>query len=145
GSDLGFAGFRLHGWLQGDGVMQGVPPDEIAAFLGASYFRAVARGLGYGLSARGLALGSGDPGPEEFPVFRACWLETPAPGSRQLVVHALLDSPSVSGAYRFVIVPGDETVFEVDARLYPRVALAAAGIAPLTSMYEFDAHDRARI
>src|SRR5690606_34290819 len=67
GSDLGFAGFRLHGWLQGDGVMQGVPPDEIAAFLGASYFRAVARGLGYGLSARGLALGSGDPGPEEFP------------------------------------------------------------------------------
>ncbi|MGY1458466.1 glucan biosynthesis protein [Luteimonas sp. A534] len=145
-SDLGFAGFRLHGWLQGGAEARAAtPPDEIAAFLGASYFRAVARGLGYGLSARGLALGSGDPGPEEFPVFRAFWLETPAPGATQLVVHALLDSPSVAGAYRFVILPGDETVFEVDARLYPRVELAVAGIAPLTSMYEFDAHDRARI
>ncbi|GGJ97647.1 glucan biosynthesis protein [Luteimonas terricola] len=146
GTDLGFAGFRLHGWLQDGGSTQaGPPPDEIAAFLGASYFRAVARGLGYGLSARGLALGSGDPAPEEFPVFRAFWLETPAPGARHVVVHALLDSPSVAGAFRFVIVPGTETVFEVDARLHPRVDLMAAGIAPLTSMYEFDAHDRARI
>ena len=138
--DIGFAGFRLHGALHGGGAL-----DEIAAFLGASYFRAVARGLGYGLSARGLALGSGDPGPEEFPVFRAFWLETPAPGTTQVVVHALLDSPGVAGAYRFAITPGEDTVFDVDARLYPRVDLRAAGIAPLTSMYEFDAHDRARI
>lgn len=140
GEDIGFAGFRLHGEVHDAGTL-----DEIAAFLGASYFRAVARGLGYGLSARGLALGSGDPGPEEFPVFRAFWLETPAPGAGQVVVHALLDSPSVAGAFRFAITPGDDTVFDVDARLYPRVALAAAGIAPLTSMYEFDAHDRARV
>jgi len=140
GSDLGFAGVRLHGDVHGTGAL-----DEIAAFLGASYFRAVARGLGYGLSARGLALGSGDPGPEEFPLFRAFWLETPAPGATGVVVHALLDSPSVAGAFRFVVTPGRDTVFDVDARLYPRVALAHAGIAPLTSMFEFDAHDRAGI
>ncbi|MEN1941382.1 glucan biosynthesis protein [Luteimonas sp. MJ246] len=138
GADLGFAGFRLH--ATGSGGL-----DEFASFLGASYFRAVARGLGYGLSARGLALGSGDPGPEEFPLFRAFWLESPAAGAGQVVVHALLDSPSVAGAFRFAITPGDETVFDVDARLYPRVDLATAGIAPLTSMYEFDAHDRADI
>src|SRR5690554_2549110 len=137
---LGHAGFRLHAPVNREDHF-----DELCVFLGASYFRAVARGLGYGLSARGLALGSGDPGPEEFPVFRAFWLETPARGAGRLVVHALLDSPSVAGAYRFAIVPGDETVFEVDARLYPRLDLATAGIAPLTSMYEFDAHDRARI
>ena len=140
GRDIGFAGFRLHGEVHQAGTL-----DEIAAFLGASYFRAVARGLGYGLSARGLALGSGDPGPEEFPVFRAFWLETPAPGARQAVVHALLDSPGVAGAFRFAITPGEDTVFDVDARLYPRVELANAGIAPLTSMYEFDAGDRAGI
>ncbi|HEY4530965.1 MAG TPA: glucan biosynthesis protein G [Luteimonas sp.] len=140
GRDIGFAGFRLHGEVHQAGRL-----DEIAAFLGASYFRAIARGLGYGLSARGLALGSGDPGPEEFPVFRAFWLETPAAGATQAVVHALLDSPSVAGAFRFAITPGEDTVFEVDARLYPRVALANAGIAPLTSMYEFDAHDRGDI
>lgn len=140
GADLGFAGVRLHGEVHRPGTL-----DEVAAFLGASYFRAVARGLGYGLSARGLALGSGDPGPEEFPVFRAFWLETPAPGATRAVVHALLDSPSVAGAFRFAVTPGDDTVFEVDARLYPRVALHAAGIAPLTSMFEFDAGDRAGI
>jgi len=146
GEDIGFAGFRLHGLLQDAGArQQGARLDEVAAFLGGSYFRAVARGLGYGLSARGLALGSGDPGAEEFPVFRAFWLETPARGATSIVVHALLDSPSVAGAFRFAITPGDDTVFDVDARLYPRVELVAAGIAPLTSMYEFDAGDRAGI
>src|SRR5690606_23282961 len=79
------------------------------------------------------------------PVFRAFWLETPLAGATRVTVHALLDSPSVAGAFRFVITPGDDTVFDVDARLYPRVDLVAAGIAPLTRMYEFDAGDRAGI
>ncbi|MGJ4729691.1 glucan biosynthesis protein [Luteimonas sp. SDU101] len=138
---LGHAGFRLHAPLNRPDYF-----DELCVFLGASYFRAVARGLAYGLSARGLALGSGDPGPEEFPLFRAFWLEQPAPGATSMVVHALLDSPSVAGAYRFVIAPaGEETTMEVDARLFPRVELRNAGIAPLTSMFEFDAGDRVGI
>src|SRR3546814_18907265 len=58
--------------------------------------------------------------------------------ARAVVVHALLDSPSAAGAFRFAIDPGEETVFDVDMRLYPRVDLAHAGIAPLTSMFEFD-------
>lgn len=136
----GFAGFRLHAPLNGREYF-----DELCVFLGASYFRAVGKGLAYGLSARGLALGSGDPGPEEFPVFRAFWLHRPAPGNKTVVVDALLDGPSVSGAYRFGIRPGEDTVFDVDARLFPRVDLAHAGIAPLTSMYQFDASDRAGI
>ncbi len=137
---LGFAGFRLHAAFQRPDYF-----DEVCAFLGASYFRAVARGQAYGLSARGLALGSGDPGPEEFPIFREFWLERPAPGSDAMVVHALLDSPSAAAAFRFEITPGDDTVFDVDMRLFPRVALANAGIAPLTSMFEFDAGDRVGI
>ncbi|TYT25922.1 glucan biosynthesis protein [Luteimonas viscosa] len=135
---LGHAGFRLHAPVNSDEYF-----DELCVFLGASYFRAVARGLVYGLSARGLALGSGDPGPEEFPLFRAFWLEVPAVGADSMVVHALLDSPSVAGAYRFAIRPaGEETLIDVDARLYPRVELRNAGIAPLTSMFEFDPGDR---
>lgn len=135
--DVGFAGFRLHAPLNSDQYF-----DEICTFLGASYFRAVAKGLSYGLSARGLALGTGDPKPEEFPVFKTFWLERPAKGADTIVVHALLDGPSVTGAYRFVITPGTETVFDIDARLFPRVPLTHAGIAPLTSMYQFDASDR---
>ena len=138
---LGHAGFRLHAPVNNADHF-----DELCVFLGASYFRAVAQGLVYGLSARGLALGSGDPGPEEFPLFRAFWLEQPASAAEAAVVHALLDSPSVAGAYRFTIRPeGAQTRIDVDARLYPRVELRNAGIAPLTSMFEFDAGDRAGV
>ena len=134
---LGFAGFRLHAPLNRPDYF-----DELCVFLGASYFRAVAPGLAYGLSARGLALGSGDPGAEEFPRFSQFWLETPAASADHVVVHALLDSPSVAGAFRFDIRPGEVVAFDVDARLYPRKPLPNAGIAALTSMYEFDAGDR---
>lgn len=139
-SDLGFAGFRLHAPINGPGYF-----DEVCAFLGASYFRAVAKGQLYGLSARGLALRTGDPAGEEFPLFKAFWIERPEPGNARIVVHALLDSPSVAGAFRFAIHPGDETVFDISVRLYPRVALSQAGIAPLTSMFQFDASDRVGI
>jgi len=137
---LGFAGFRAHAALNTPDYL-----DEVCAFLGASYFRAVARGEVYGLSARGLALRTGDARGEEFPRFTRFWIERPAADATQLVIHALLDGPSASGAYRFVITPGVETVFDVDMRLYPRVALDAVGIAPLTSMYYFDSADRAGI
>lgn len=133
----GFAGFRLHAPLNRPDYL-----DEVCVFLGASYFRAVARGQLYGLSARGLALGTADPAGEEFPRFTAFWIERPAPGATQVVVHALLDSPSVAGAFRFAITPGDETVMDVQSRLYPRVRLDRVGIAPLTSMFQFDASDR---
>jgi glucans biosynthesis protein len=130
-ADLGFAGFRVHAPFQTPAYF-----DEVVAFLGASYFRAVAKGVTYGLSARGLALGSGEPG-EEFPAFRAFWIERPAPGARSLVIHALLDSPSTAGAYRFEVTPGVQTVMQVEARLFPRRPLTSAGLAPLTSMYLF--------
>ena len=138
-NDLGFAGFRLHSPINRPDYF-----DEVCAFLGASYFRAVAKGQAYGLSARGLALRTGEKA-EEFPVFRTFWLEQPARGADRVVVHALMDSPSAAAAFRFVIRPGVETVFDVSMRLYPRVELDKAGIAPLTSMFQFDANDRAGI
>lgn len=130
--DLGFAGFRIHAPMNVPGRY-----DEVAVFLGASYFRAVARGGVYGLSGRGLALGAGEPG-EEFPAFRAFFIERPGPGADTLVVHALMDSPSVAGAFRFLITPGEPTRFDVSASLFPRMSLTRAGIAPLTSMFLFD-------
>jgi glucans biosynthesis protein len=134
----GFAGFRLLGELVEPGTFQ-----EYAAFLGASYFRAIARDLAYGISARGLALDTASDVPEEFPLFREFWIEEAAPGAGQAVVHALLDSPSVAGAYRFVIAPGATTVMDVEVRLHPRRDLAGAGIAPGTSMFLFNDLNRA--
>ncbi len=139
-SDLGFAGFRLHSPINRADYY-----DEVCAFLGASYFRAVAAGQLYGLSARGLALHTADRAGEEFPAFKAFWIERPAPGATAITVHALLDSPSTTAAFVFVIRPGAETVFDISMRLYPRVDLTQAGIAPLTSMFQFDASDRVGI
>jgi len=132
--DLGFAGFRVnfHTDLERD----------ITAFLGASYFRAVGADWQYGLSARGLAIDCGMDKPEEFPMFTSFWLERPAKDSGKLVVYALLDSPSVAGAYRFEIQPSATMVMDVDVALYPRKTIERMGVAPLTSMFQYGENDR---
>ena len=137
GANAGFAGFRLHAPMNRPDYY-----DEVGVFLGASYFRAVAKGQIYGLSARGLALRTADPKGEEFPFFKTFWIEKPAKGTNSIVVHALLDSPSATAAFRFTIRPGDSTIYDVEMALYPRVDIKEAGIAPLTSMFFFDANDR---
>ncbi|HWL80296.1 MAG TPA: glucan biosynthesis protein G [Roseomonas sp.] len=137
-SDLGFAGFRLHAPINRPDYF-----DEVCAFLGASYFRAVAKGQIYGLSARGLAINTGDPKGEEFPLFRGFWVERPRPGVNAATVHALLDSPSCAAAFRFAIRPGASTVFDVESTVFPRTDMTTAGIAPLTSMFWFSPLNRA--
>src|SRR5215470_6563666 len=137
---LGFSGFRITGPLNRLDLF-----DEIIVFQGASYFRALSRGQIYGLSARGLALNVGKPEGEEFPMFRSFWIEKPKAGASQIVIYALLDSPSVAGAFRYEVFPGSPNAVEVQTTLYPRKDLAAVGIAPLTSMFLFSPIDRARI
>ncbi|MEO0911879.1 MAG: glucan biosynthesis protein G [Pseudomonadota bacterium] len=136
---VGYSGLRIHGEIEKPGVFQ-----EYAVFQGASYFRAVAKGQVYGLSARGLAVNTAGSETEEFPAFRAFWIEAPAPGATEVTVHALLDSPSVAGAYRFVISPGERTVMDVEATLFPRETLEHVGIAAGTSMFLFDETNRTK-
>ena len=128
--DVGFAGFRLHYPINTHEYL-----DEVIAFLGASYFRAVGRNQVYGLSARGLALNTGGATGEEFPVFREFWLQKPALGAEEITLYALLDSASVTGAYRFDIRPGAATAITVKVQLYFRSNVERLGIAPLTSMF----------
>jgi glucans biosynthesis protein len=125
---MGFAGFRILYDLN-------KPGDELGAFLGASYFRLLCQKAVYGLSARGLAVNTAEPGGEEFPIFEEFWVEKPARDAREVVVFALLDSPSVAGAYRFAIQPGPATVVLVRAAIYRRDEAAVIGLAPLTSMF----------
>lgn len=136
-ADLGFSGFRLHGPLNRPDYF-----DEIAVFQGASYFRAVAKGQVYGSSARGLAVRTGHPSGEEFPVFKAFWIETPRQGVPSVVLHGLLDSPSAAAALRFTLHPGTTTLMTVEMALYPRLDVAEAGLGPQTSMFLFDPGDR---
>ncbi|MDI2089939.1 glucan biosynthesis protein [Commensalibacter oyaizuii] len=138
--NLGFSGIKLMTKLNQNEVME-----EFAVFLGASYFRAIAKGQQYGLSARGFAKGTADPQGEEFPLFRAFWLVKPKAGIESLVIYALLDSPSLTGAFRFTIRPGATTIFDVESYFYPRKLIANGGIAPLTGMFYFDANNRSHV
>ena len=131
--DLGFGGFRLNfhtDWVR-----------DVAAFQGASYFRAVGGEKQYGQSARGLAVNCGMPYPEEYPNFVAWYMERPAKDTSTVTVYGLLDSPSVSGAYRFLLTPGETFVMDIDAALYPRKEIERVGIAPLTAMFQCGEND----
>ncbi len=130
--DVGYAGFRAH-----YPINTAAYKDEVVVFLGASYFRAVGAGQHYGLSARGLAIDTVGGKGEEFPRFSEFWIEKPKPGATTLIVYALLESPRAAGAYRFEVMPGNDTVIEVKSQLYLRGPVATLGIAPLTTMYMF--------
>jgi periplasmic glucans biosynthesis protein len=137
---LSYSGFRITGPLNRPNAF-----DEIVVFQGASYFRGLSRGQVYGLSARGLAIDTAQPTGEEFPFFRSFWIETPPKGAKHIVLHALLDSPSATGAYTFRITGGAPTTMDIDVRLFPRRDIVHVGLAPLTSMFLFSGLDRARV
>ncbi|WP_144767542.1 glucan biosynthesis protein G [Herbaspirillum sp. SJZ099] len=130
--NIGFAGFRIRFPVNSAKVK-----DDVLTFHGASYFRAMGKGQGYGLSARGLAIDTALYSGEEFPRFTEFWLERPSADSRELTVYALLDSPRATGAYRFVLKPGADTAMDVKAQIYLRANVTKLGIAPLTSMFLF--------
>lgn len=138
--DLGFGGFRVHAPLNRPDYY-----DEVCVFLGASYFRAIAKGEIYGLSARGLSINTGNSKGEEFPFFKAFWIEKPPLNASSIVIHALLDSKSAAAAYRFTIRPGSSTVFDVEMSIYPRVEIKNPGLAPMTSMFFFGPNDRSDV
>jgi len=130
-ANLGFAGFKVMYPVNSEAKRD----DELATFLGASYFRVIGKGQIYGLSARGLAIDTALPSGEEFPRFREFWIERPAAKDTQIVIYALLDSPRATGAYRFTIRPDSDTVVDVKSRIYLRGKVGRLGVAPLTSMF----------
>lgn len=134
---LGFAGFRV--------MAENLETDWLA-FLGASYFRSSGPFNQYGLSARGLAIDTGLPTPEEFPRFTEFFLSG---GSRgPLIVYALLDSPSVAGAYRFAIERLTDNrdvhrvIMDIEARLFARKDITRLGVAPFSSMFWYGEQSR---
>ncbi len=137
--DIGFSGFR---------VLINPPGGElapVAIFQGASFYRAIAQGQAFGMRARGLALKVADPKGEEIPIFREAWIEQPTLAQGALVVHALLDSESVAGAYRFTLRAGDATIIDTECTLFARVAVDNIGVAPMAATYLAGPLDRRRI
>lgn len=137
--DLGFAGFRL--WIRGpEGALQ-----DFCNFQGQGYFQTVGRGQPFGASSRALAVRRVDQGKgEEFPYFVAVWIERPVLAANAVIIHALLDSESVTGAYRYTMRPGDATIVDTECTLFTRAAIDNVGIAATQGTFLFGPIDRRR-
>ena len=130
-ADTGYAGVRIAGYFPGR-----EDPQEMLIFLGGSYFRMRTAESVYGASCRGLAINVGSNQPEEFPVFRELWIKKPATTDEKITLLALLDSPSVCGAYEFTYAPGEQqSEMDVRATLFFRSQPEKVALAPLTSMW----------
>lgn len=134
-NDLGYAGFKLTFPLNAPELQ-----NQFLVFAGASYFRGVAQDQTFGLSARGIAIDTGLASGEEFPSFTRFWLVRPSPDATAIKFFALLDGPSLSGAYEFVVFPGAPTRIKVRSRLFVRQPIELLGLAPLTSMFQYGAN-----
>lgn len=129
---VGLSGFRV---LETSGSAS---PIEVAIFQGASFMRALARGQNLGVVSRALSIRTADPKGEEFPSVREVWIERPSLATDALVVHALIDSESMTGAYRFTLRPGDVTIVDTECTLFSRVAVENYGLGGMTAMFEFN-------
>lgn len=129
--NTGFAGFRL----QESRNRSDWPTQNWVAFLGASYFRAIGALNQYGLSARGVIVDSAEPRPEEFPDLTEFFIEGADQENHPVLVYALLNGPSLTGAYRFSIKRTAGVVQDIEAALFLRKDISRLGLAPLTSMY----------
>ena len=139
GKSFGFAGLELCLQAQERGDVDALLR-PIASFRGATYFQSRGRHSQYGLSARGVAINTALPDGEDFPAFREFWLVKPEANATSMTLYALMDSPGVTGAYRFIITPGVSTTMDVTKKLFPRKGAPAPqklGIAPMHSMFLF--------
>jgi glucans biosynthesis protein len=135
--DVGFSGLRV--LKSSESGFQ-----DVAIFQGATFFRSLARGQFFGVTARGLAIRTGDEPGEEFPLFRDLWIEKPAPAADTLVLHALLDSASLTGAFRFTLRPLEATIIDTELTLVARVAIDKLGMGAMAASYAFGALDHRR-
>jgi glucans biosynthesis protein len=137
--DIGFSGFKLYSTF-GNGQ-----PVDFAIVQGATFFRAIARGQNFGVVSRALTLKPAEARGEEFPIFRAFWIERPGPGTNTAVVHGLIDSESTTGAVRMTFRPGEVTIVDVETTLFPRVNLEHVGLGGMASTYLFGPNDRRNV
>ena len=139
-AETAFSGFRLRARF-GDGDAL----SDFALFQGASFFRLVAQGQDFGINARALALRPADARGEEFPLFRALFVETPTPG-QPVVVHALAESESATAAFRLTLTPGREaSTAAIDGTVFARADLDHIGLGGMQGSYLFGALDRNRV
>ena len=133
--DIGFSGVKIRNSDSSGGGR------DVAIFQGATFFRSLARGQTFGLRSRGLSIRTGDSQGEEFPFFRSLWIERPSPAADTLIIHALLDSASVTGGFRFTLHDGEATIIDTELTLFARADVDHLGLGSIAGAYLFGALD----
>lgn len=137
---ISLSGFRI---LQ---VQDKNGPVEMALFQGATFMRAIAQGQRFGLTARALSIRTADPRGEEVPLIREVWIEKPSLATPVLVVHALVDSETMTGAYQFTLRPGGVTIVDTECTLFARSSpIDNYGLGGMTAMFLFSAINRKNV
>jgi glucans biosynthesis protein len=134
--DMGFSGFRV--------FTSGENAREVAIFQGATFFRSLAKGQNMGAMARAMAIRTADARGEEFPIFRAFWIERPT-NDGVIVVHAVADSESATAAFRFTIRPNDVTIIDTEATVFTRAVVDHIGFSPMQATFLFAANRRRNV
>ena len=141
---LGFAGFSLS--------YPGAPAnvgedDDTLGLMGTSHFQFRGRKARYGGDARLVALDTAAPSGEQRPFFREYWLHSPDSDAKEFVIHALMDSPGMTGAFEIVVTPGTTMILDVHAGFFRRGTSRPAkiGLAPITGMFLFSETGRGDI
>ena len=132
--DIGYSGFRVLA-AQNPTDANDARFTEVASFQGANFFRALTQGQVPGLVSRALAVRLADPKGEDVPVFRSMWIEKPSLVANALIVHAVIDSETVTGAFRFTIRPGEATIIDTESILFARATVDNFGLGTMSATH----------
>ncbi len=128
-AQLGFTGFRVF-HRERDGKL-----NSVANLLTASIFFAIARNQVWGAISRPLTVRSGEQMAEEMPYIRAVWIEKPKTTATELIVHAVVDAPSLAGAVRFTLRADEATVIDTECTIFTRRQVDHFGLTPIQATY----------
>ncbi|HEV2541505.1 MAG TPA: glucan biosynthesis protein D, partial [Methylobacterium sp.] len=134
-TEPGFSGLRIRARF-------GERHQDFAVFQGACFYRLVGQGQEFGVNGRALMLRPADPRGEEFPRWRALFVERPKTPDGPLVIHALIDSDSLAAALRLELRPGETSTAAVTATLVTRKAVEHLGLGGMQAPFLFGPHDR---
>ncbi len=135
GTTPGFSGIRIRAKV-------GEAHQDFAIFQGACFFRLAGLGQIFGVNGRALMLRPADARGEEFPRWRALFIERPKAPGAPLVIHALIDSESLAAAFRLELTPGETANAAIQATLVTRKQVDHLGLGGMQAPFLFGPHDR---
>jgi glucans biosynthesis protein len=128
-AQLGFTGFRILR-RRDDGTLH-----PVASLVNASILAGIAPNQVWGAISRPLTVHLPDQIGEEPTQMRAIWIEKPRNIATELVLHALVDTPSLAGAIRITLRADEATIIDTECTLFTRRQVEHFALAAVQATY----------